>query len=264
MTDQVLYGVADGVALITLNRPDRLNAWTPDMTEGYQQALDRATVDTSVRAVVLTGAGRGFCAGADMTLLQDLSAGGDRVSTPGRSSPQLEPAVPKPVIAAVNGPCVGLGLVRALFCDIRFAVRGATLTTAFARRGLVAEHGVAWLLPRLVGLSTSLDLLLSGRTVLAEEAAGLGLVDRLVDDDVLGAAMDYARTIATSCSPASMRDMKHQLWGDLTAGLEESVERAEALMRDSFSRPDLAEGVASYLERREPRFPPLAAPGTLS
>jgi enoyl-CoA hydratase/carnithine racemase len=169
----------------------------------------------------------------------------------------MAPAVPKPVIAAINGACAGLGLVRALYCDLRIAVRGAKITTAFARRGLVAEYGMSWLLPKIVGLPNALDLLMSGRTLLAEEAAELGLVDRLVDEDALGAGTAYAGELARLSSPASMRDMKRQVWGDLTGSLEESVERAEALMSASFDRPDLAEGVTSYLERRDPHFPPL-------
>jgi enoyl-CoA hydratase/carnithine racemase len=258
MTDEVLYDAAGGVAVITLNRPEKLNAWSPEMTDLYLAALDRATADPEARAVVVTGAGRGFCAGADMTLLAGLADGGPRVAQADRSPYQMEPAVPKPVIAAINGACAGLGLVRALYCDLRIAVRGAKITTAFARRGLVAEYGMSWLLPRIVGMPTALDLLMSGRTLLAEEAAELGLVDRLVDSDALGAATEYAGELARLSSPASMRDMKRQVWGDLTGTLEESVERAEALMRTSFDRPDLAEGVTSYLERRDPHFPPLA------
>jgi enoyl-CoA hydratase/carnithine racemase len=257
MTDSVLYDTTDGVAVITLNRPDRLNAWSPDMTDGYLAALDRASADGEARAVIVTGAGRGFCAGADMTLLAGLADGVPRVANADRPPYQLEPAVPKPVIAAINGACAGLGLVRALYCDLRIAVRGAKITTAFARRGLVAEYGMSWLLPRIVGLPTALDLLVSGRTLLAEEAVELGLVDRLVDEDALGAATAYAGELARLSSPASMRDMKRQVWGDLTSTLEQSVERAEALMRASFDRPDLAEGVTSYLERRDPKFPPL-------
>jgi enoyl-CoA hydratase/carnithine racemase len=257
MTDEVLYAGSGGVAVVTLNRPEKLNAWSPAMTDLYIAALDRATSDPDARAVVVTGAGRGFCAGADMTLLAGLADGGPRVANADRPPYQLEPAVPKPVIAAINGACAGLGLVRALYCDLRIAVRGAKITTAFARRGLVAEYGMSWLLPRIVGLPTALDLLLSGRTLLAEEAAELGLVDRLVDDDALGAATEYAGELARLSSPASMRDMKRQVWGDLTGTLEESVERAESLMRASFDRPDLAEGVSSYLEGREPQFPPL-------
>jgi enoyl-CoA hydratase/carnithine racemase len=257
MTDPIRYGCDDGVAVVTLNRPDRLNAWSPEMTVGYLAALDRATADPEARVVVVTGAGRGFCAGADMSLLQGLSDGGPRVAVADRPPFQMEPAVPKPVIAAINGACAGLGLVRALYCDLRVAVRGAKITTAFARRGLVAEYGISWLLPRIVGLPHALDLLMSGRTLLAEEAVEIGLIDRLVDSDALGAATDYAGELARLSSPASMRDMKRQVWGDLTGPLEESVERAEALMSASFSRPDLAEGVASYLEHRDPRFLPL-------
>lgn len=257
-TDSVRYAVANDVAVVTLNRPDRLNAWSPEMTSGYLAALDHATADPQVRVVVVTGAGRGFCAGADMSLLQGLSEGGPRVAVADRPPYQMEPAVPKPVIAAINGACAGLGLVRALYCDLRFAVRGAKITTSFARRGLVAEYGIAWLLPRIVGLPDALDLLMSGRTLLAEEAAEIGLVDHLVDDDVLAAATDYASELARLSSPASMRDMKRQVWGDLSGTLEESVERAETLMAASFDRTDLAEGVASYLEGRDPRFPPLS------
>jgi enoyl-CoA hydratase/carnithine racemase len=181
------------------------------MTECYLAALDRATADPEARAVVVTGAGRGFCAGADMTLLAGLADGGPRVANADRPPYQLEPAVPKPVIAAINGACAGLGLVRALYCDLRIAIRGAKIATAFARRGLVAEYGMSWLLPRIAGLPNALDLLTSGRTLLAEEAAELGLVDRLVDTDALAAAMAYAGELARLSSPASMRDMKRQV-----------------------------------------------------
>jgi enoyl-CoA hydratase/carnithine racemase len=259
MSDEILYDVRDGVALITLNRPDKLNAWTPTMGEAYVQALDDAAGSPDVRVLVVTGAGRGFCAGADMNLLHGLadSRGGQRVGGLGRGPAQMEPAVPKPVIAAVNGACAGLGLVRAMFCDIRFAAAGAKFTTAFARRGLVAEYGLSWLLPRLTGMSRSLDVLLSGRLFLAEEAHALGLVNRVVDGDVLAEAMDYARDLARNCSPASMADMKRQVWADAAGTLDESWERTEKLMDASFERPDFAEGVVSYLEGRDPAFPPL-------
>jgi len=256
---EVLYDVRDRVASITLNRPDKLNAWTPAMSDGYRRALDDATADPQVRAVVLTGAGRGFCAGADLELLGGLAETGARVGGGDREPAQMEPAVPKPVIAAVNGPCAGLGFVRAMFCDIRFAAAGAKFTTSFARRGLVAEYGLSWLLPRLVGMSRSLDVLLSGRVFLAEEALELGLVNRVVDGNVLDAAMDYARELATQCSPASLADMKHQVWADTVGSLVESWERTEKLMLASFDRPDLKEGIVSYLEGRAPDFPPLPA-----
>jgi enoyl-CoA hydratase/carnithine racemase len=257
-TDVVRYEVGDRVAVVTLNRPDKLNAWTPDMSAGYLQALDAAGADPEVRAIVVTGAGRGFCAGADMSLLQGLSEGGSRVGGRDRDPQDMEPAVPKPVIAAINGACAGLGFVRAMFCDLRFAAAGAKFTTAFARRGLVAEYGLSWLLPRQIGLSKSLDILLSGRTFLAEEALALGLVDRVVDGDVLAAAVDYARELATWSSPASMRDMKAQVWADSVGSLAESWQRTAHLMLASFERADLREGVMSYLEKREPQFPPLS------
>jgi enoyl-CoA hydratase/carnithine racemase len=259
MSDELLYDVRDGIAVVTLNRPDALNAWTPTMGEAYLEALDSAAADPQVRVVVVTGAGRGFCAGADMNLLQGLadSRGGARVGGLGRGPAEMEPAVPKPVIAAVNGACAGLGLVRAMFCDIRFAAAGAKFTTAFARRGLVAEYGLSWLLPRLAGMSRSLDVLLSGRVFLAEEALELGLVNRVVDGDVLEAALEYARDLATYSSPASMADMKRQVWADTVDSLDASWARTEKLMLASFERPDLAEGVMSYVERRDPDFPPL-------
>ena len=255
---EVLYDVRDRVALITLNRPEKLNAWTPAMSAGYREALDNATADPDVRVLVLTGAGRGFCAGADLELLGGLAETGARVGGGDREPAQMEPAVPKPVIAAVNGPCAGLGFVRAMFCDIRFAAAGAKFTTAFARRGLVAEYGLSWLLPRVVGMSRSLDVLLSGRVFLSEEALALGLVNRVVDGDVVDAAMDYARELATYCSPASLADMKRQVWADSVGTLAESWERTEKLMLASFDREDLKEGVVSYLEGRAPNFPPLA------
>jgi len=254
---EVLYDVRDHVALITLNRPEKLNAWTPGMSAGYREALDNATEDSDVRVVVLTGAGRGFCAGADLELLGGLADTGARVGGGDREPAQMEPAVPKPVIAAVNGPCAGLGFVRAMFCDIRFAAAGAKFTTAFARRGLVAEYGLSWLLPRVVGMSRSLDVLLSGRVFLAEEAYDLGLVNRVVHGDVLDAAMSYAQELATYCSPASLADMKRQVWADSVGTLAESWERTEKLMLASFDREDLKEGVVSYLDGRVPNFPPL-------
>jgi enoyl-CoA hydratase/carnithine racemase len=256
MSDVVLYEVDDGVAVITLNRPEVLNAWTMDMGRDYLQRIDEAAADPAVRAVVITGAGRGFCAGADLSLLKDLMAGVHPPRESVRHDDGVEPSVPKPVIAAINGPCVGLGLARALYCDVRFITKGTELSTAFARRGLVAEHGLAWLLPRIVGWSRALDLMLSGRSVSADEALAIGLVDHVVDD-ARAAALDYAHEIARLCSPAAMRDVKRQAWGDATKTLRESIDLSAQLMLASFTRPDLAEGVMSYLEKRAPDFPPL-------
>lgn len=255
MSDLVLYDVRDGVAVLTLNRPDRLNAWSLDMEAVYAECLDRASADPDVRVVVVTGAGRGFCAGADMDLLQGIGGGG--AGQPRHEKPhyEFEPAVPKPVIAAINGACAGLGLVHALLCDIRFAAAGAKFTTAFVRRGLIAEHGSGWLLPRVVGLSRSLDILMSGRVFLAEEAERMGLVDRVVaPESLLDETLAYARDMATWCSPASMREIKTQLWHQAWGSLEDNVHDANQRMVASFGRPDFTEGVQSYLEKREPRF----------
>jgi enoyl-CoA hydratase/carnithine racemase len=260
MSEVVQRSVEDGVAVLTLNRPERLNAWTAEMERTYFDLLADCAERDEVRAIVVTGAGRGFCAGADMQELQSI--GDDGVDAAARDRdrrPQAFPlTIPKPIVAAINGPVAGIGLVQALMCDIRIAAEGAKITTAFARRGLVAEHGMSWMLPRLVGPARALDLLLSGRVVLAEEAAAMGLVNRVVPaESALDEALAYARELATYSSPASMATMKRQVYGDLERGLEESVADANRLMLESFSQPDFAEGVASFVERREPRFPPL-------
>ena len=261
MAEVVQIRMDDGVALLTLNRPERLNAWTQEMEEAYFDLLADCGERDDVRAIVVTGAGRGFCAGADMDALQSIGDEGiDPAERDRERRPQAFPlSVPKPVVAAINGPVAGIGLVQALMCDIRFAAEDAKITTAFARRGLVAEHGISWMLPRLIGPARALDLLLSGRVVLAEEAAELGLVNRvLAPDALLDETLAYARELATYCSPASMAAMKRQVYGDLERGLAESVADANRLMLESFSQPDFAEGVASFVERREPRFAPLA------
>ncbi|MFL5779821.1 MAG: enoyl-CoA hydratase-related protein [Thermoleophilaceae bacterium] len=260
MSEVVQRSIEDGVAVLTLNRPERLNAWTAEMERTYFDLLADCAEHEDVRAIVVTGAGRGFCAGADMQELQSIGDGGlDEAARDRDRRPQAFPlTIPKPILAAINGPVAGIGLVQALMCDIRFAAEGAKITTAFARRGLVAEHGMSWMLPRLIGPARALDLLLSGRVVLGGEAAAMGLVNRaLPDATVLDEAVAYARELATHSSPASMVAMKRQVYGDLERGLEESVADANRLMVESFSQPDFAEGVASFVERRDPRFAPL-------
>jgi enoyl-CoA hydratase/carnithine racemase len=256
MSDPVLYAVEDGIGIITLNRPEALNAWTFDMGVAYLRRLDEAAADKNVKVIIVTGAGRGFCAGADMGSLKQLIAGELPPPEGVRDDFATEPAVPKPVIAAINGPCVGLGLARALYCDIRFLQRGTKLSTAFARRGLPAEDGLAWLIPRIVGWSKGLDLLLSARTVTDEEALTLGLVNQVVDD-AFEAAKDYAREMVNNCSPASLREIKQQIWGGADASLQVANKRADELLLAAFKRPDLGESVAAFLEKRDPNFPPL-------
>jgi enoyl-CoA hydratase/carnithine racemase len=288
MGELVEIEVDGGVALLTLNRPERLNAWTAEMEHEYFALLERCASDEQVRAIVVTGAGRGFCAGADMDQLQALGDAGAPASAhaPGNGSPTASPhapgdgaatasiaadtlerraqtfplSIPKPIIAAINGPCAGIGLVQALMCDLRFAAAGAKLTTAFARRGLIAEHGISWILPRLVGPARALDLLMSARVVFAEEAQALGLVNRvLAPEELLETTLEYARELAVYCSPASIATIKRQVYADLQRTLPDALATADELMLASFAAPDFVEGVASFVERREPRFPPLAA-----
>jgi len=267
ISETVRLQVADGVALLTLTRPERLNAWTQEMEHAYFDLLERCAYDTDVRVIVVTGAGRGFCAGADMHELQALGEGTRSVTAPTRERRmQTFPlSIPKPIIAAINGACAGIGLVQALMCDLRFAAEGAKLTTAFARRGLVAEHGISWLLPRLVGPARALDLLLSGRVVLAQEAYELGLVGRVyAPEQLLEETLSYAHELAVNCSPASMATMKRQVYADLERTVSDALAEADRLMFASFGAEDFRDGVASFVERREPSFAPLAvAPGNV-
>jgi enoyl-CoA hydratase/carnithine racemase len=256
-TEVVQMQVEDGVALLTLNRPDRLNAWTAEMEHAYFAMLDDCAADEDVRAIVVTGAGRGFCSGADMQELQAIGEGGVDAGAEAhdRREQTFPLSIPKPIIAAINGACAGIGLVQALMCDLRFAAEGAKLTTAFARRGLVAEHGMSWMLPRLVGPARALDLLLSGRVVFSEEAYELGLVNRvLAPDRLLETTLDYAHELVVNCSPKSMATMKQQVYADLQSSLPDALKAADELMLDSFAAPDFVEGVTSFIERRDPRF----------
>jgi enoyl-CoA hydratase/carnithine racemase len=265
---EILYEVSDRIATITLNRPDRLNAWTQLMDHELRQAVKAAAEDDGVRVLVLTGAGRGFCAGADMGRLNSVSAG----TASGGQAPEHESdfldarpdyrgrvsyfaAVPKPVIAAVNGPCAGIGMVASLFCDLRFAGSEALFTTAFAKRGLIAEYGIAWILPRLIGHAAALDLLLSARKVGAEEALRLGLVNQLFPaEELISATRAYAKELAYSVSPRSMAVMKRQIWEAQLQSAAEAISLAEIEMRQSFQSDDFREGVAHFLEKRPPHF----------
>jgi enoyl-CoA hydratase/carnithine racemase len=268
--EEILYGVDDPIATVTLNRPDRLNAWTDRMGAEVRHAMARAEDDPQVAVIILTGAGRGFCAGADMQQLQSISQGvGERRDLAGLEADPGDPemaedyrgtytylmSLRKPVIAAINGACAGMAVPIALACDLRFASERAVFTTAFSRRGLVAEWGIGWLLPRLVGPGHALDLLFSARKVDAAEAERMGLVNRVLPaDGLLDHVEAYARDVAANCSPASMRIMKRQVYESLHQPLGSAHQQAVRLMLESFDRPDFAEGVASYLEKRPPRF----------
>lgn len=268
---ETTYLVAERVATITLNRPDKLNAWTAVMEQEVRAAMDAADNDGSVRVIVLTGAGRGFCAGADMSLLNTVATQGldDRGRTQAlatrdnregvRADFQRKysyfPALSKPVIAAINGPVVGLGLVIALYCDLRFASDAAKFSTAFSRRGLVAEYGMAWMLPRLVGLPNALDLLFSARTIDAAEAQRIGLVNQVfANEQFMEKVNAYARELASSVSPRSMRVMKRQVYDAMFQTLAEAIETSEQEMLASLQSEDFKEGVAHFLEKRAPQF----------
>ena len=264
-TSQILYDVTDTVATITFNRPDRLNAWTGKLGTGYFNALDMAAADPGVSAIVVTGAGKGFCAGADMNSLQGLSTGDDSDDPGDPTAPELRAerhdyalSIPKPVIAAINGACAGLGFVHAMMCDIRFAADGAKFTSAFARRGLIAEHGISWMLPRLVGASTALDILMSGRVFLADEAKDLGLVTKVFPaQDLLSEAVSYARELGRFSAPWSMAQMKRQVWEQLDMNRSDALQASNKIMAESLKRPDFKEGVESFVARRDPNFDPV-------
>lgn len=268
-TDEaVLYETTEtGVAILTFNRPDRLNAWGPDIAAGFYAAIDRAEQDPAVRAIVLTGRGRGFCAGAYLGAPSSAASYGETMEKAaqtnladlvGERPPHFVTTLRKPVIAAINGACVGIGLTQALMCDVRFAAAGAKFGAVFARRGLIAEFGISWILPRLTNWGVALDLLLSGRTFLAEEAVELGLVKEVVaPDSLIKRALEYAEDIAANCSPASMAVIKRQVYGDATRDVDQATSLAEVLLREAMPRPDVIEGITSFLEKRPPQFPSL-------
>jgi enoyl-CoA hydratase/carnithine racemase len=270
MYDTIRYEVADPVATITLNRPERLNALTPQVMTELQDAVAAAEADPQVVGIVLTGAGRGFCAGANMRRLQNMSEGAtvsDWQTADGKPGAfeEMGPdfqlgllylmAVRKPIICAINGPCAGLGFVMAMLCDIRFASTEAKFTTAFANRGLIAEHGISWILPRLVGPAHALDLLWSGRLVDATEAASMGVVNRVVAaDDLLREATGYVQTLAERSAPLAIQVIKQQVYRHLSAALGDATRESLRLMKESQARADFAEGVKSFVEKRPPRF----------
>src|SRR5579863_8687552 len=276
-TKETLYNVAHRVATITLNRPDKLNAWTAVMESEVRSHMENAERDEEVRVIVLTGAGRGFCAGADMSLLSAvaergpdyrdlddrgpahvLNSEGNRregVSADFQKRYSYFPAIGKPVIAAINGPVVGLGFVIALYCDLRLASDAARFGTGFAQRGLIAEYGMAWMLPRLVGHANALDLLFSARMIDAAEALRVGLVNQVFPSETfLESVQKYATYLASNVSPRSLRVIKRQVYDAIFESLEQSFERSEQDMLASLQSEDFKEGVAHFLQKRAPAF----------
>jgi enoyl-CoA hydratase/carnithine racemase len=252
---EAIYEVSDHVATITLNRPARLNAWTTVMASEVKAAFESAEADKNVRVVVLTGVGRGFCAGADMSLLTTIVEGTLAIEDAPPSARAPIPPISKPVIGAVNGPAVGLGFALSVFCDIRIAAASAQFGTAFARRGLVAEFGLAWMLPRICGLGNALDLLLSARMMDAAEAKQIGLVNRVLPDaEFASAAHDCAAELARGVSPRSTRIIKRQIFSGFDQSLDEAFLLAEHEVAASLKCEDFKEGVAHFLEKRAPAF----------
>jgi len=255
----VLYELSDGVATLTWNRPERKNAWTVELQARYYALLEECERDPDVRVIVVTGAGDSFCPGADTEALKEYSDTGD--FNPDADAIPHSDVYPfdirKPIVAAINGRCAGFGLVQAMMCDVRVAAAGSKMSTAFARRGLPALHGISWLLPRLVGTSRATELLLSGRTFLAEEAAEIGLVHQLVPaEDVLPVAQAYAADLAANCAPVSWVDMKAQLRDADLQTFGEAFEASLVREKVALSSADFAEGVMSFVERRPPQFGP--------
>jgi len=262
----ILYEVGEKIATITLNRPDRMNAWTPIMARDVRDAMTQAAADDNVRVIVLTGAGRAFCAGADMDALKGLDPADVRRA---ENIPPFDmnrrpdwqtrygyyPSIGKPIIAMLNGAAAGIGLVHALYCDLRFAADNTVFTTAFARRGLIAEHGISWTLPRIVGHANALDLLMSARRVESEEALRIGLVNRLYSPERLREeTYAYARDLADFVSPSAIATIKRQLYDVPFQTLAEATIDANREMLVALGGSDFREGVASFMEKRPPRF----------
>jgi len=271
--DEILYDIHEHIATITLNRPEKLNAWTLKMEQEVRAAMQEARYDESVRVIVLTGAGRGFCAGADISVLDAITKNGSSVWHSGKASSSAAAhskdavrqdflgrysyllAIPKPIIAAINGPAVGLGLVISLYCDLRFASSSARFGTVFSRRGLIAEYGLAWLLEHLVGHANALDLLFSGRMIDADEAMRMGLVNKVFPGETFEEGInEYARDLVANVSPRSLRVLKRQVYEAMFQTLAQATDLSEQEMLRSFQSNDFKEGVAHFIERRPPSF----------
>mmetsp|Transcript_47639 Transcript_47639/g.96136 ORF Transcript_47639/g.96136 Transcript_47639/m.96136 type:complete len:306 (-) Transcript_47639:205-1122(-) len=280
----VLYECKDGVALLTLNRPGNMNTWTEEMSNAWLDAYDQAAGDPDCRVIVITGKGRAWCAGADVTRLPGSRTSPDPKASPGQqqqhqqqqqqSLPSNDPrktgilpdgkgrdtthamSIPKPIIACIQGAVAGGGVSQMMNCDIRFAAQGVTFTTAFSRRGLIAEMGVSRTLPGVVGMGVAMDLILSGRKFDSEEALRLGIVQRVFPrEELLAATLDYARDMARNVPPSSLAVLKQQLLRHHSMPMEQVLSESNRLMLDSFRHPEHKEGVRSYLEKRAPNFP---------
>lgn len=256
--DLVDFQTDDSVAILTWNQPEQNNAWNPALERAYFARLRQAADDPEVRAIVVTGAGRNFCPGTDMKALSQAAAG-DRSSAPDHREPQTFPmSIPKPIIAAIRGACAGTGFIQAAVSDIRFAEADARLTPAFARRGIMAEHGLSVLLPRIIGISRAMDVLLSARAMSGQDLYETGFITHLSKPgQVLPDAVAYAKQIASLCSPLALAVTKKQIYDSFANELEVARREALGLWRIVRNKPDFGEGVASFVEDRRPVFPGL-------
>jgi enoyl-CoA hydratase/carnithine racemase len=266
---EILYNTLDGVATITINRPDTLNALTSLTQAEIKHALFMSDTTEEVIGTVITGAGRGFCSGVDMKSLGKISDDGKRTQDVFKhlevsfenenknflGSPAYFLALKKPLIAAINGACAGLGFSYATFCDMRFMDRTAKVVTSFSPRGLIAEHGTSWMLPKIVGPSHALDLMWTSRRVDAEEAYRIGYANRLSENgEALKEAQDFIFNLSKTSAPYSLMMMKKQIYQHLNQDLELSNTESTTWMDESLKRDDFKEGIKSFLEKRSPNF----------
>lgn len=264
----VLSEVDQGVGLVTLNRPDKLNAWTPAMRLAYFDTLEAFASNPEVRAIVVRGAGRGFCSGADLSIIRAPDADSKAARAAETREYWFPLSIGKPIVAAIHGPCLGIGLQQAMFCDIRFAARDARIGAPYVRRGIVGEMGITWMLSRLCGVGAANDIMLSGRMLSGDDAARIGLVNDAVEPDaVFERAIAYARDLAANCSPLAMRTVKMQLYHDLMDEFTPSFNRSERLLDEVLRGEDVKEGIAAVREKRPVRFagldPELGSTGSL-
>jgi enoyl-CoA hydratase/carnithine racemase len=267
--DEIIYEKKDRVATVTMNRPEKMNAWTPKMGAEMRTAMLDAERDPEIGAIIVTGAGRAYCAGADMGSLSNIASGN---AAPRTAAAEPDPwlsqqradyrntyswplALNTPVIGAINGACVGLGFTTCLYQDIRIASENARLGLIFVQRGLAIEHGSSWMLPRIVGLAKAVELAITGRLVDANEALEMGLVNRVVPQDkLMPTAREIASDIANKCSPLGVAQAKKMIYQHLFTDLATGVRDDDASMEMMTRSADFKEGVKAFMEKRAPRF----------
>mgnify|MGYP000176505270 CR=1 FL=1 len=259
--ENVQLTVNEGIATLVINRPKQLNALNKQTLAEISEAFESMRNDDGVKVVIMTGSGeKAFVAGADIKEFANFSGvqGSELAKTGHMTVFNSIEEFSKPVIAAINGAAAGLGLVQALMCDMRFAADTAKFTVAFSKRGLIGEYGISWVLPRLVGQANALDLMMSSRVVMANEAQQMGMVNKVVPaDQLMDVVLAYAADLAMNVSPSSMAVMKRQVYSDYEKDVSSASKEALRLMQESFTRSDFKEGVQSFLQKRQAEFPPV-------